>query len=155
MGHAMTGRAIWLVMLGACLGAAGATLAAEPGTSERAAIFEAAGFKAKGDVYVHCEEDVTASYVPGRIELQDLDGDGTAEAWVKESSLFCYGHAAEFFVLLGKGANGRWRVLLQDVGVPLLRESRSQGWPDIEVGGPGAGPFPVHRHDGKAYAPKG
>jgi hypothetical protein len=143
-----------LGILCACLGVAGAASAAEPSTSERAAIFQAAGFKAKGDRYVHCEDDVTASYMPGRIELQDLNGDGKAEAWVKESSLFCYGHTAEFFVLLGKDAGGKWTVLLQEVGVPLVLESRTRGWPDIEVGGPGAGPFPVHRWDGKTYAPK-
>ena len=149
----MERAAWWLGAWVVCAGAAGAALAAEPSATERAAIFQAAGFKAKGDRYVRCEDDVTQSYAPGSIELQDLNGDGTAEAWVKESSLFCYGNTAESFVLLAKGANGAWTVLLDQVGVPLVRETRSHGWPDIEVGGPGPGPFPVHRYDGKVYQP--
>jgi hypothetical protein len=150
----MTGRALCTSIVVASLWAAGAASAAEPSATERAAIFQAAGFKPKGDRYVRCEDDVTASYMPGQIELQDLNGDGKAEAWVKESSTFCYGNTAEFFVLLGKNASGKWTVLLQEVGVPLVLESRTRGWPDIEVGGPGAGPFPVYRYDGRAYVAK-
>ena len=149
----MSRVASWLGVGLICLGAAGAARAVEPGAAERAAIFRAAGFKAKGDRYVRCEDDVTQSYTPGSIELQDLNGDGTPEAWVKESSVFCYGNTAEAFVLLAKGADGAWTVLLDEVGVPVVRDSRSHGWPDIEVGGPGPGPFPIHRYDGKTYQP--
>ena len=38
-------------------------------------------------------------------------------------------------------------------GVALPLETRHNGWPDIEVGGPGPGPFPVYRFDGAAYMP--
>lgn len=129
--------------------------AAEPGEAERAAIFGAAGFKAKGGKYVRCEDDVTMSYMPGRIEMEDVNGDGRADAWVKESSLYCYGNTAEFFVLLTQDAKGAWIAILEDVGVPTRLETRSHGWPDIESGGPGFGKFPVHRYDGTKYVPKG
>ncbi|MBL8431298.1 MAG: hypothetical protein JNK80_02780 [Dechloromonas sp.] len=120
--------------------------------AEQAAVFKAAGFKkARGGQYMRCREDPpTASYLPGSIELEDLDGDGRPEAWVKESSISCYGNTAEAFVLLTRD-DGGWRVLLDAVGVPVVRKAKHGGWPDIEVGGPGFGKFPVYRWDGKAY----
>jgi len=121
--------------------------------AEQAAVFKAAGFmKVGGGRYIRCKEDPpTASYVPGRIELADLNGDGRPEAWVTESSVFCYGNTAEAFVLLTKD-DGGWRVLLDAVGIPVVRKTKRGGWPDIEVGGPGFAKSPVYRWDGKAYA---
>ena len=43
-------------------------------------------------------------------------------------------------------------MLLDDVGMPVVLPARKAGWPDIEVGGPGFGKFPVYRWNGKAYA---
>lgn len=121
-------------------------------SAEQAAVFKAAGFKQAAEGrYIRCEEDPpTLSYSPGRIEMEDLNGDGQPEAWVKEGSTFCYGNTGEAFVLLGKGAAG-WRVLLEAVGIPMPQQTKRSGWPDIEVGGPGFGKFPVYRWDGKAY----
>ena len=121
-------------------------------SDDQAAVFKAAGFKKEpGGKYVRCKEDPpTASYMPGRIETADLNGDGQPEAWVSESSLFCYGNTAESFVLLTKDAGG-WRVLLDEVGIPNVLKTKRGGWPDIEVGGPGFGKFPVYRWDGKSY----
>lgn len=90
------------------------------------------------------------SYSPGQIEEVDLNGDGQPEAWVTEGSVFCYGSTGTAFVLLTK-AGGRWRVLLDEVGVPVVQPARNTGWPDIEVGGPGFGKLPVYRWNGKAY----
>ena len=139
-------------------GVALAVLCAAPASAaglapaEQAAVFKAAGFKkARAGQYIRCKEDApTASYMPGRIELEDLNGDGRPEAWVKESSLFCYGNTAEAFVLLTRD-DGGWRVLLDEVGVPVVGKTKRSGWPDIEVGGPGFGKFPIYRWDGKAY----
>ncbi len=128
--------------------------AAEPTKEEREAIFEAAGFKPKGDKFVHCDEDVTMSYSPGWIEMEDVNDDGTRDAWVKESSTFCYGNTAEFFVLVTQRAGGGWVNLLVSVGVPTALPTKSKGWPDIEVGGPGFGKFPVYSFDGKKYVLK-
>jgi len=136
------------------LAVANAAAPAQPSAADRAAIFKAAGFKAKGDMYVRCDDTTTQSAQTGWIELQDLNGDGTDEAWVKESSLFCYGNTAEAFVLVGKDAKGIWNVLLDEVGVGVPLETKHNGWLDIEVGGPGMGPFPVYRFDGKKYKRK-
>ena len=120
--------------------------------ADRATIFKAAGFKQKGAQWIRCEEDPpTASYQAGRIELEDLNGDGKPEAWVKESSTFCYGNTEQFFVLLAKNDDGTWRKLLEEQGVPTVLKTKRQGWPDIEVGRPGFGKFPVRHWNGKAY----
>ena len=59
--------------------------AAELNAADKAAIFKAAGFKAKGNTFIRCEDDTTASASPGSIEMQDLNGDGADEAWVREA----------------------------------------------------------------------
>ena len=109
------------------LSAALAAGAAEPSEEERVAIFEAAGFEKKGDGYVHCDQDVTMSYAPGRIEMEDVNGDGSRDAWVKESSVFCYGNTAEFFVLVTRQVGGGWVNILEAEGVPTGSRVEEQG----------------------------
>jgi hypothetical protein len=153
-------RAIWLgvaalSVLSAAPAMAEAVPAKDMSAADQAAIFKAAGFKAKGDKWVRCEDDTTQSAQTGFIEVEDLNGDGVNEAWVREGSLFCYGNTAEAFVLLSKDAKGSWNILLDEVGVALPLDTKSKsGWKDIEVGGPGMGPFPKYRYDGKKYARK-
>jgi hypothetical protein len=128
----------------------GAAQAIELSAADRAAALKAAGFQPRGDQYIRCD-DTAASAMPGSIEVADLNGDGLPEAWVKESSTFCYGNTAEAFVLVTKSAEGAWIVLLDQVGIAVEHDSRHLGWPDIEVGGPGFDKFPVYRFDGKTY----
>jgi hypothetical protein len=118
--------------------------------AEQDAIFAAAGFTKRGEQFVRCAEDNTASYMPGSIELIDLNGDGQNEAWVRESSSFCHGNTAEVSILLTK-KDGAWVKLLDEVGIAMTKEEKHEGWPDIEVGGPGSGPFPVFHWNGTAY----
>jgi hypothetical protein len=126
-------------------------VAADLGAQDRAALFAAAGFTPRGDHYVRCADDTTASFMPGSIEITDLNQDGRPEAWGRESSTFCYGATAEAFVLLTQDDRGAWIKLIDEAGVALPLGTQHNGWPDIEVGGPGAGPFPVYRHDGTSY----
>jgi hypothetical protein len=128
--------------------AAGAGLAVD----EQAAVFKTAGFERSADGrYIRCQEDTpTASYTPGAIEEVDVNGDGQAEVFVTESSMFCYGSPHTFFGLVAKGASG-WKLLLDDVGIPVVLETRHGGWADIEVGSPGFGKFPVWQWNGSAY----
>ena len=118
--------------------------------ADQTAAFKAAGFKLKGREWVRCDDTETASHQDGSIEVADLNGDGAPEAWVRESSLFCYGNTGEAFVLLTRKAGG-WTVLLDTPGVAMPRKAKTMGWPDIEVGGPGLGPMPVYRFDGTRY----
>jgi hypothetical protein len=145
------GPAICLATLLPIAAIGSSAMAEELGATDRAAVFAAAGFVPRGDQYVRCDDTVTASSMPGWIELADLNRDGRPEAWVRESSLYCYGHTAEAFVLLTQSDAGGWIKLLDEIGVALPLETQHNGWPDIEVGGPGAGPFPVYRFDGSGY----
>lgn len=153
-------RAIWLGVVALSMSSAGSAMAGSVpakamSAADQAAIFKAAGFKAKGDKWVRCDDTTSVSAMTGFIEVEDLNGDGVNEAWVRESSLFCYGNTAEAFVLLAKDAKGAWSILLDEVGMALPLDTKSKsGWKDIEVGGPGAGPFPKFRYDGKKYVVK-
>jgi hypothetical protein len=126
---------------------------AELSTPERAAAFRAAGFKHWSSGWTRCEDDITASFQPATLEVVDLNGDGVLEAWIRESSLFCYGATAEAFVLLTRRKSG-WTVILDQVGTPLELNTGRLGWPDIEVGGPGLGAHPVYRFNGSKYVRK-
>lgn len=121
---------------------------------EQLAAFAAAGFTRDPDGrYVRrCREETpTLSYTPGNLEERDLNGDGQPEALITEGSLFCYGAPHVYFAIVAKVA-GTWQVLLDGVGDPLVLPTAHQGWPDIEIGGPGPGPFPRFRWTGSEYA---
>lgn len=143
-----------LLGFGLALGVAPAIAADEFSAADKAAIFKAAGFKAKGGAYIRCVDD-SPSAMAGYIETDDLNGDGANEAFVRESSTNCYGMTAEAFVLVAKNAKGEWTALLDEVGIASVLDTKAKnGWKDIEVGGPGMGPFPKFRYNGKKYVKK-
>ncbi len=143
------------LMLAAALLLATAPVGAALSAADQAAVFKAAGFKKAADGrYIRCEEETpTASYTPGAIREADVNGDGQPEAFVTEGSMFCYGSPHTFFGLMAEGAGG-WTMLLDDVGEPVVLETRHGGWADIEVGGPGFDAMPVWQWNGKAYERK-
>jgi hypothetical protein len=118
--------------------------------ADEASAFKAAGFKHVNGQWTRCEDDTAESKTPGFIELEDLNGDGAKEAWVRESSTYCYGDTAEAFVLLTRKAGG-WTVILDEVGIATALDTRHGGWRDIEVGGPGFGPMPVFQFNRTKY----
>ena len=142
------------LLVSSLLAAPPATAADRPALApdDLTAAFAAAGFRQSADGrWIRCQEDPpTMSYVPGRAEIGDLNGDGRPEVWITESSLFCYGNTGSAFVLLTREGSA-WRALLVEVGMPLQRDAHHDGWPDIEVGGPGFGQFPVYRWNGHDY----
>jgi hypothetical protein len=119
--------------------------------ADKAAIFRAAGFKAQGRNFTRCPDDPSASHSFGAIEAADLNSDGTPEAWVREGSTFCYGNTGQAVVLLTKGADGAWKVLLDEEGIDLVEKTKHVGWPDITVGGPGIGRQPLFVFNGVKY----
>jgi hypothetical protein len=131
---------------------AAAIAAGTPPPAERAKIFRAAGFTQRKGRWESCGDPGTASYEPGRIEhYGDLNGDRRPEAVVTEGSAYCYGDTGTGFTLLTRSASGAWGKLHASQGVATFLKTRANGWPELEVGGPGFC-FPVLRWNGKAFA---
>jgi len=123
--------------------------------AEQAAIFAAAGFSRRDGAWKsgNCDGAESASYSPGRIDLyRDINGDARPEAVVSEGGAVCYGMTGTHFWLVSKQADGSWRRIHDETAMPEFLETRgTDGWPDIQMGGPGFC-FPVWRWNGRAYA---
>lgn len=115
---------------------------------ERAAIFKAAGLTQRGADWVGCDGNSTASIEQN--DVRDLNGDGAPEAIVTESGAACYGNTGQGFYLLTQTGPGAWKRLYSSPGIPDVLETSANGWPELEVGGPGFC-FPILRWDGKTY----
>lgn len=117
--------------------------------SEQIKAFHAAGFNQERS---ECEIQETGSYRPVTMELiEDLNGDGRPDALITEGSTYCYGQAGTGFYLVSQQPDGYWKLMLKESGVAeFLASKGSNGWPDVEVGGPGLC-FPVLRYDGQSY----
>ena len=126
---------------------------AAAGATGDVAIFRAAGFMRRGNQWhSDCDDPGTASYSPGTIESRkDLNGDGRPEAIVTEGGTYCYGNTGSGFWLVSQQADGGWKLITNDIGIPeFLRTKGVGGWPDLRIGGPGFC-FPVQRWNGRAY----
>jgi hypothetical protein len=131
-------------------GAKGAATALAAG--DEAAAFKAAGFTRRGSAWRHCDAPAGASSTPGAIEqTADLNGDGLPEVVISEGGTYCYGNTGQAFWLVSKLANGSWKLMTNNTGIPQFLGTKGvDGWPDVSVGGPGFC-FPVERWNGKAY----
>lgn len=143
-----------LIAAGALLAGSGPARGASGSLTpaDEAAAFKAAEFTLKGKQWRHCE-DPSPAYSPGELaEVRDLNGDGLPEAVITESSSFCFGHTGAGYTVVSKQANGSWKKITGGTGIATFLSAKGKdGWPDIEVGGPGFC-FPVERWNGKAYA---
>ena len=115
-------------------------------------IFTAAGFTRAGERWSKCGDPGTASYEGGSIMYRgDANGDGLMDALVIEGSTYCFGMAGVGYTLITQNPDGDWHIMDERGGIPeFLSTTGADGWPDIEVGGPGFC-FPVVRWDGSAY----
>lgn len=139
-----------LIALAPAVSAQTPPVSAKLGAAERAAIFKAAGAVQRGGKWIICKEDPQA-YGANIADVRDLNGDGRLEAVVTEDGTFCHGNTGTGFQLLSKQANGGWRVMTSNSGIPeFLKTSGIGGWPDISIGGPGFC-FPLERWNGKEY----
>ncbi|MET0361960.1 MAG: hypothetical protein ABW048_09450 [Sphingobium sp.] len=118
-----------------------------------AAIFRAAGLWQRPRGWNTGCDDSGEPMTPAAIEeRRDVNGDGRPEAVVVEYSSFCYGMAGQAFFLVSQQADGSWKMVANDVGIPrFLKTKGVAGWPDISIGGPGFC-FPVRRWNGREYA---
>lgn len=136
-------------------GYAAAAAAPPPADAARdAAIFRAAGFQQTRRGWESgCDDPlIGAPYDSGAIDqVKDLNGDGHPDAIVTEGGSLCYGNTGMAFWLVSQQADGRWKLMYQNIGIPeFLATKGAGGWPDISVGGPGFC-FPVMRWNGRAY----
>jgi len=128
---------------------------AAPSDAQRdAAIFRAAGFTQlrTGWESGNCPAPHELSYSPGSIhQIEDLNGDGRPEAVVSEGGAMCYGMTGQAFWLLSQQADGSWKLMTTEIGIPEFLATRGAGnFPDIQLGGPGFC-FPVVRWNGSDY----
>ena len=115
-------------------------------------IFKAAGFEKSDGSWRKCDDPGTLSYEPGAITQRgDFNGDGMFDALVTEGGSFCFGMIGFAYTLVSRSNDGTWRILDERIGMPRFLEAKgAEGWPDIEVGGPGFC-FPVVRWNGSEY----
>lgn len=139
MGH------LWIALLVI----SAAAIADELPRNEQIKAFRAAGFDDKSS---ECELEETGRYTPATMELvKDLNGDGRPDALITEGSVQCYGPAGVGFYLVSQQRDGQWKLMVSESGsAEFLTSKGRDGWPDIQVGGPGAC-FPVLRYDGQRY----
>ena len=96
---------------------------------------DAGGFKHDGKAWKGCEG--SSSVDKDGVEIKDLNGDGRPEAVITDSSTECYGKAGQGFTIL-MAVPGGWKTMAHETGIPMFLDARgAQGYPDIEVGGPG------------------
>ncbi|MGQ7829310.1 hypothetical protein [Altererythrobacter sp. Z27] len=115
-------------------------------------IFKAAGFELSDGAWRKCGDPGTMSYMPGAImERGDFNDDGLVDALVTEGGSYCFGMTGYGYTLVSRRKDGSWRILDERIGIPRFLETKGvEGWPDIEVGGPGFC-FPIIRWNGKEY----
>lgn len=114
---------------------------------QRAAAFQAAGFRPTRGKYLACDPRAELG-----IEIRDLNGDGRPDAMITNYGTECFGNTGQGFVLVTQDAGGTWRRLFGSGGMPDFLNTRGVGgWPDIVNGGPGFC-FPVLRWNGSDYA---
>lgn len=119
---------------------------------DAAAVFKAAGFTSVDGKWSKCGDPGTPSYQPGKIsKIGDFNNDGRPDAVVTEGSSFCFGRTGTGFSIVSQQENGEWWIMTDMTGIPKLLDNRGiNGWPDIEVAGPGFC-FPIWRWAGAEY----
>jgi hypothetical protein len=119
--------------------------------SQQQEIFAALGLRLaddrKGFVDDSCGQPADA-----QVRFEDLNGDRTNEVIADFGNTCMSGMAGTTVALFVKDATSHYRVNLGFPGmIDQKLASKSQGWPDLRIGGPGFC-FPIWRWNGKEYA---
>ncbi len=106
-----------------------AGLAPKMSQAEGLQLFEAGGFKVAGGKAINvCGTPSTPKFT-----YLDLNGDGAPEAVVVDKNPSCYDGAGDWFTVLAKGRDGRWRAIARDSGALTWEPTRTGGWLDARV----------------------
>lgn len=84
-------------------------------------------------------------------EVIDLNGDGQPEVFTQVHGICLGGMAGVSMNLYIKDKSGHWKPQFGFPGIFAILKTKSNGYPDIEIGGPG-NCFPVWRWNGMQYA---
>lgn len=94
-------------------------------------LFSAAGFQVgRGTALNVCGKPSAP-----KISYVDLNGDGRPEAIAVDRNPGCYGRSGDWFTIVMKDRNGRWRAIMRDTGVLTWEGSRTRGWVDVRRSG--------------------
>ena len=120
-------------LVAAMMALAGTSVSAAPAPkmsqAEGLQLFEAGGFKVAGGKAINvCGTPSTPKFT-----YMDLNGDGAPEAVVVDKNPSCYGGAGDWFTVLAKGRDGRWRAIARDSGALTWEPTRTDGWLDARV----------------------
>ena len=117
---------------------------------ETKVITEATGGQFKATKGKYFDKDCNES-LDYEAEVIDLNGDGQPEVFTSVQSTCLGGMAGVHMNLYIKNKNGQWKPQFGFPGIYTVLKTKSKGYPDIEVGGPG-NCFPVWRWNGQEYA---
>lgn len=114
------------------LGASGAAAQTSPPRMTQAEglqLFQAAGFTIAGGKAIN----VCGTASTPKFTYLDLNGDGAPEGVAVDKNVSCYGGAGEWFTVVAKGRDGRWRAIARDTGALTWEPTRTAGWLDARV----------------------
>jgi hypothetical protein len=83
-------------------------------------------------------------------EVIDLNGDGQPEVFTNLYGTCVGGSAGVHMDLYIKNKSGQWKAQFGFPGQHNVLNTKSKGFPDIEIGGPGTC-FPIWRWNGEQY----
>jgi len=146
-------KQIYLIGLLVQFSAVSSAIASQSPISDEAEAFKAGGYlSTDGKWHTECNDPAEPSFSPAVIESKsDLNGDGLPEVIISEGGTLCYGNTGSGFTIVSKQSNKTWKLILSGTGIPkFLKTKGIDGWPDIEIGGPGFC-FLVKRWNGESY----
>lgn len=144
----INGHLLRSVLIAAIGGVATPIAFSAPNANQIVAEATGGGLKtAKGTFYdSSCGENL-----PYEAKLVDLNDDGQPEVFIAVDGQCLGGMSGSYFDLWMKNPSGQWERQLATQGMFVVRKTKTKGYRDIEVAGPGIN-TPIWRWDGKKYA---
>lgn len=118
--------------LAVCSGAAAQTVVPPPAkmtVAEGVQLADAAGFRISANGLVN----ICSTPAKPKVTYSDLNADGQPEAIARDNNPSCYGGTGDWFTVVAKGPDGRWRGIMRNVGTLGFETSRTAGWLDARV----------------------
>jgi len=98
--------------------------------------------------------DVNCEVQPPMVELLDLNGDRKMEVVLLYGGTCLAGNTAVGFILYSVNSTGNYYRCMDEIGILSLLNTKTNGYYDIELGGPGF-EFPIYKWNGSKYIQRG